>query len=169
MRISRDGWVSMPGPGGATGLHVRVRERDDGRVVITDLFVHGDEVTAETMRGLSIPRLEALLNATHSPTTKPASDDDLTMRKLRARGRNVAEPTLGRFGPRATLTRPDGQDPEAFYQLVAQVYTEHSTTSNAPAKAIASEAGVPVTTAHRWVREARRRGFLPPGRKGRAG
>ena len=28
---------------------------------------------------------------------------------------------------------------------------------------------VPVTTAHRWVKEARRRGFLPPGRKGRRG
>jgi len=28
---------------------------------------------------------------------------------------------------------------------------------------------VPVTTAHRWVKEARRRGFLPPGQKGRRG
>ena len=29
--------------------------------------------------------------------------------------------------------------------------------------------GVPVTTAHRWVKEARRRGFLPPGSPGKAG
>lgn len=168
MKISRDGWVSLPGPGGSAGLHVRVRAGDDGRVVITDLFVHGDQITADVLRSLSVPRLEALLNASPPPAAR-AADDDLTVRRLRGRARNAAEPTLGRHGPRATLTRPDGQDPEVFYRLVAEVYTEHATTSSAPAKAIANEADVPVTTAHRWVREARRRGFLPPGRKGRAG
>ncbi len=40
---------------------------------------------------------------------------------------------------------------------------------NRPAVELAEVNGVPVTTAHRWVKEARRRGFLPPGRKGRRG
>jgi transposase len=40
----------------------------------------------------------------------------------------------------------------------------------APAQTIAEANGVPVTTVHRWIREARRRGSLPPARgKGQAG
>jgi len=34
---------------------------------------------------------------------------------------------------------------------------------------LAEANGVPVSTVHRWVKEARRRGFLPPGRPGRSG
>ncbi len=34
---------------------------------------------------------------------------------------------------------------------------------------LAKEADVPVGTVHRWILEARRRGFLPPARQGRAG
>lgn len=52
---------------------------------------------------------------------------------------------------------------------LSRAYGEYVAESNAPAKEIAGEAGVPVTTVHRWIREARRRGFLPPARKGRAG
>src|SRR6266511_2308763 len=35
--------------------------------------------------------------------------------------------------------------------------------------AIAAVNGVPVSSVHGWVKEARRRGFLPPGQKGRRG
>lgn len=70
---------------------------------------------------------------------------------------------------RRQLTRPDGTDPDAFYELVAQAYREALTTTSAPALAMAEEAGVPVGTAHRWIREARRRSFLPPARRGRVG
>lgn len=68
--------------------------------------------------------------------------------------------------PRRTLSRP-GTDP-AFYSHVATAYRQYAETG-APAKTIADEAGVPVTTAHRWVREARQRGFLPPARRGKVG
>lgn len=70
---------------------------------------------------------------------------------------------------RKRLTRPDGADPDEFYPLVARAYFEYAPKTRAPAKEIAAEAGVPVATAHRWIREARRRGFLPPARKGKAG
>ena len=70
---------------------------------------------------------------------------------------------------RPAITRPDGSDPEAFYRNVAIAYRQYATGTKAPARAIADEAGVPVTTVHRWVREARQRGFLPQGRRGRVG
>jgi hypothetical protein len=67
------------------------------------------------------------------------------------------------------LTRPDRTDPEGFSRRVAAAYREVATTSHRPAAILALQAGVPVATVHRWIREARQRGFLPPARKGRAG
>jgi hypothetical protein len=72
--------------------------------------------------------------------------------------------------PRARLRVPEtNRKPESFYRQVAAVYTELAAHGNRPAVELAEANGVPITTAHRWVKEARRRGFLPPGQKGRAG
>lgn len=70
---------------------------------------------------------------------------------------------------RPRLVRPDGTDPDGFYRAVADAYREAVAQSRAVAPALADEAGVPIPTVHRWIGEARRRGFLPPARKGRAG
>lgn len=178
MRISKDGWVSFPGPAELDGLHVRVRA-DGDRLVITDLFVHGSALDSEALRKVSISRLEAALNAPdddHLGRTLEAqaklaregrtwSDDDLTLPKLR--GRAPREDKKQRR--RERLSRPDGKDPENFYRAVAFAYGEYAISTNAPAKELAEEAQVPVTAAHRWIREARRRGFLPAARKGKAG
>jgi transposase len=67
------------------------------------------------------------------------------------------------------LTRPDGRDPDGFYQQVAEAYRDVVQTTPKVAKALAEEANVPVGTVHRWIMEARRRGFLPSARQGRAG
>jgi hypothetical protein len=158
-------------PYGAEGVHVRARRDESGRNVITALFIHGPEITAETLRGLSLPRIEAGLN---KPGVDPGDEDDsdITVGSLEEQGRKLARQQQDDRDAgvvRGKLRRPDGSDPEAFYRLVASAYGAYSTQTNAPAVAIAEEANVPVTTVHRWVREARRRGFLPPGRKGRAG
>lgn len=71
--------------------------------------------------------------------------------------------------PREKLTRPDGSDPDAFSYRVAEAYKEAVISTSKPAVALAEEAGVPVTTVHRWIREARQRGHLPKAKKGRAG
>lgn len=177
-----DGWVSLlPGPDGAEGLHVRVRDQG-GRLVITDMYIHAPEITPEILRGISVSRVQATINALQP---RP---DDLFAEVLRAvvystvlPGDDVPEPSLtelrsrtptagtGEKPDRPRLTRPDGIPPEEFYPRVATAYTEYAPQTRAPAKEIATEAGVPVTTAHRWIREARRRGFLPPAMKGKAG
>jgi hypothetical protein len=62
-----------------------------------------------------------------------------------------------------------GSKPDEFYQRVAAIYSFKAAASSRPAVEMANANGVPVTTVHRWVKEARRRGFLPPGQKGRRG
>lgn len=62
---------------------------------------------------------------------------------------------------RPALTRPTGEDPDAFYAAVAAAYKEHAMTTNRVGVAIGAEAGVPTATARRWILEARRRGLLP--------
>lgn len=180
-----DGWISMPGPDGADGLHVRPRERD-GRLMITDIYLHATEITPEILRGLSIRRLEAELNA--APRLKPGQtypmsaavvadflrsipDDtpDPSLDDLRGRARKQAHQAPPTQPDRPRLTRPDGSAPEEFYPRVAAAYSQYAPRTRAPAKEMAAEAGVPITTAHRWIREARRRGFLTPARKGKAG
>jgi hypothetical protein len=182
--LGDDGWISMPGPDGADGLHVRPRERD-GRLMITELYLHAAEITPEILRGLSVRRLEAELNA--APRLEPGQpypmgaavvadfvrstndDTEPSLADLRSRAREQARQARPKEPDRPRLTRPDGAAPEGFYPRVAAAYTEYAPQTRAPAKEMAAEAGVPVTTAHRWIREARRRGFLPPARKGKAG
>lgn len=181
-----DGWISVQGDDGLA-LHVRIRYDGDNRVVITGAYYHADEITPAAVRDMSISRLQAELTAAmHYPSGSAATVLGLaaatagsatfheevqepTLAELRARlpiaGRTKRTERL----PRPRLTRPAGADPEEFYPLVARAYLEYATQTRAPAKEIAAEAGVPITTVHRWIREARRRGFLPPARKGKAG
>lgn len=189
-RIESDGWISLAGPGEVEGVHARIAARVDGRVVITDLYVHADEITASTMRALPIGRLEAFANAvaTGEPGSFDTSDTmleqvplivsagvhsqrDVAMSELRDR---VPTPSKNakrsdKRKAREQLRRPDGSDPEGFYRLVATAYNEAVIATSKPALVLAEEAGVPVTTVHRWIREARQRGYLPKARRGRAG
>jgi len=70
---------------------------------------------------------------------------------------------------RRRLKVPAGAKGDGFYRQVATVYSALAAASNRPAVELAAANNVPLTTAHRWVKEARRRGFLPPGQKGRRG
>lgn len=63
-------------------------------------------------------------------------------------------------------SRPYG---DAFYSTVAEVYARAAARWRGPAQAIAAANSVPVTSVHTWVKEARRRGFLSAGAKGKAG
>ncbi len=72
--------------------------------------------------------------------------------------------------PRACIRRPAGRTlPDGFLVEVAHAYTSLARDGQKPAPVIASEAEVPVTTVHRWIKEARRRGLLAPARRGATG
>lgn len=153
--------------------------------MITDLYVHGTAITAQTTRALPMRQIEAMANTQLLPRESRGHENgrvvvgplvaltaraggDVSMSELRDRAQLIkAAPKKPRR--RKPLTRPDGTNPEEFYRRVAQAYAEAVVTTSKPAKVLAEEAGVPVGTVHRWIREARRRGYLPPARRGRAG
>lgn len=64
---------------------------------------------------------------------------------------------------------PKGQDETAgdFYNRVSDFYRMRQALTGTPTSDLAEAAGVPKTTAARWVREARARGYLPTTKRGR--
>ena len=52
---------------------------------------------------------------------------------------------------------------------MATAYRHLAATSSRPVGELADANDVPVSTAQRWVKEARRRGLLAPGHPGKAG
>jgi hypothetical protein len=134
----------------AVPVFVQVDEADDGRVHVVALHIEGI-VSAEVLRTIPIGRIEALANA-------------------------VLHPQAANQGWRAVARLPDelllgskrGR-PDEFYATVASTYRHLVTATARPVAELADANEVPRTTAHRWVKEARRRGMLPPGRPGKAG
>ncbi|HUZ52660.1 MAG TPA: hypothetical protein VMU94_09025 [Streptosporangiaceae bacterium] len=184
----RAAWVSIAAPPGG-GTHMRLRDAE-GRVVVDAVYIHGPEITATTLQGIPVSYL--LLAANLMSGVGAALFDIVTWLKYSALGPPVheepaaGEPSLaelrawaegapGELSPlveragRDPLTRPDGTDPDGFSARVAKAYREYAMHTRAPAVEIAREAAVPVATARSWIREARRRGHLPQGQRGKAG
>jgi hypothetical protein len=187
MTYLEDGWVLWhQGTGGTTdGIRVYAHlyaEAEGARGEITRLVIDGRTLTTERLRTVPLARIETLANT--NPDFRPhiAGTDqhaisdafDQVQRQANAvmldnAGRKAEEFDRKARAPRAPLTRPDGKDPDAFYARVAEAYREKVQTHRNVAVALAEEANVPPGTVHRWVLEARRRGFLPPARQGRVG
>jgi len=75
-----------------------------------------------------------------------------------------------RAGSEPPLLRPPATGGgDEFYAQVAAQYLTQVGLSRRPAAVLAEAAGVPVGTVHRWIRESRRRGLLPVGRRGKVG
>ena len=172
-----DDWYEWRGetPLAATVL-VRVAVGADGRLILAGLHIDGTP-SADLLRAIPVGRIEAAANAQLS-----VIDDEIVASVLRnPRARPLAPPESADDGweitdpvravPRAhqqEVARSRGR-PDLFYREVADVYLDLAQASHRPASDIAAQHGVPVSTAHRWVKEARRRGFLPPGRPGKTG
>lgn len=165
---------------------VRVAAVADGRLVLIGLRVDG-EPTAQMLRSIPVGRIEAAANAqltvvdeavvpaavsylrppaAHEPPASEEGWDTVSPALARARPAGTQQPVLDLVRP------PDGtrrRHPDAFYQQVAAAYLGLAQMSSRPAAELAEANGVPTSTAHRWIKEARHRGFLPPGRPGKAG
>ena len=181
----KGGWVlwNRSIPGTTEGLQVYAHlyaEEEGARGEIYEIAVRGRNLTTDKLRSIPLAHIETLAN-TH-PGFKPHVEgtDQHAIGKafeqvvqqgnrvlLDAAHRKASEPHEPLT--RKPLTRPDGSNPDAFYQQVAEAYRDVVQTTPKVAKVLADEAHVPVGTVHRWVLEARRRGFLPLARQGRAG
>lgn len=186
------GWVELSLSGDEPRPRVLVKVEDrDGRGVITSVVVTGDRLDSTTLKSIPVARIEAALNHPKLGIPRVQIDPE-ALQDLAAHGHlfpdefRVIDEALATYLQKAPqpsgtkrqrpqrrqrhpLTRPDGTDPEGFYQRVAEAYNDLIVTTAAPAPLLAEEAGVPVPTVHRWIAEARRRGFLPQARRGRVG
>lgn len=68
-----------------------------------------------------------------------------------------------------SLLAPEKPIPDDFYVQLAAAYKLIVSVDEAPAPMIAAQTNVSVRTVHGWVSEARKRGYLPPAKKGKAG
>lgn len=182
-RIRGTDWFRVEVVGSDVG-HLLVRaHRVEGRAVVHSLVVTGDRVDPAALKAIPMSKIETELNRgsraesigeLKTPYEENTKGDKLLNEvfvALMTDDRDTyadAEAETTEDG-RPKLQRPDGSDPDAFYRKVAAAYEETVATTSKVAVVLAEEAGVPVPTVHRWVREARRRGFLPPARQGRAG
>lgn len=69
----------------------------------------------------------------------------------------------------ARLSHPGRRISDEFLRELAVMYRWLVDDGQAPAPEIAQQTGAPVATVRRWIARSRERGFLPPGRVGRAG
>jgi hypothetical protein len=133
-------WRAVDGAIAGTRLYVTWETGENGRSELTGLCVTGQPITGEMLRAVPVSRLTRL------PAAQQVDLSQIT-----------------------ALHRSKNASPEEFAADVAWYYGVFGQLSPHPAKAIAEHSGVPVGTVRGWIREARMRGALPPGTRGRAG
>jgi hypothetical protein len=172
--IGRGGWIAYADKDLPDWVYVRVQENEQGRLVITELYLARGRVDSFTLRALPLGRIEALANA------RPMSEE------IRARMNEPLRPGTEPISPNPRprwesweiksptphlphLRVPKGTKPDQFYKEAAELYAELASVSRRPAADLAEQSGIPVASVHRWIAEARRRGHLPPAGRGRRG
>lgn len=139
----------------------------------------GGTATAALVREIPLARLEAAANLYLAQLPRPVSPEAfpflISGQSVQVPGFFPREPWTNRpaagrrRGPSLKLRIPSGQKrPDSFYQQVAERYLWLTSQGKGPADELAAANDVPASTVHRWVREARRRGILVPGQRGRA-
>jgi hypothetical protein len=138
-------WTEIPG---GPRVMVRFVERN-GRYHVEELRLL-DGVSAERLRSVPVGRIEAAGNAL-------------------MHGSGAARLGVPARIPEELRSNAVRGYPDRFYEAVAAAYHTLAPMTPRPVVALAEANDVPVTTAQRWVREARVRGMLPPGRQGTSG
>lgn len=167
MELGEGGWVRVDGVPGVEEVEIRVAETSGGRFAIVEIRLDASVITADVMRAIPIGKIEAGING-------PGVVDDIRdLASLPNPGRFVSagefERPASRWAGRAQLKVPaERKKPDEFYARVARLFSELSLRDSSPAVTIARANDVPPSTVHRWVKEARRRGLLAPGQRGRA-
>jgi len=160
-------WRQVPAL--AAAVHVRVVLGPGGRLHLAELRIVG-EPTSELLRAIPVGRIEAAANAQLTMVDEGIRPAPPRRRPARRTARSSSE--VGWDQPRRSdrprTARSRGR-PDGFYAEIADAYQRLAQTSPRPAVDLAARDDVPVTTAHRWIKEARRRGYLAPGRPGKAG
>ena len=161
------GWAEVTWPPDHLA-HVLFALNDDKKTVrVAELILK--EPTADALRSFPLARIEAaadaggfMLGFAMTYTNPKPPDLDEHFRKIKKQ--QASNKKAGRF----TLERPEGRFlDDGFYIRVAKAYREAVALGLSPRKTLAKDSHSATDTVARWVGEARRRGFLPPGRPGK--
>lgn len=173
-----EGWVSPPG---YKGLQIKLRRIGDRTTIVGVRFEKDEGITTDDLRRIPLGTLELQLNGLREQVKaeleemgaiggtefrKRVEDVLQNMQELVER---MSAPPPSKKELRLPRTK-EHRKPDEFYERLARLYERLVFNGEHPGLRLAEANGVPITTVHRWVREARARGFLPKqGRKGRAG
>jgi hypothetical protein len=154
-------------------MFVRLEESGTGRLEVRGLRLEGP-VGTEALRAVPLGRIEAAANAQLGGWGGELPDsEDVNRRPTRPPVRTGEswdqEAAVPAPGGAVVGQRPQRGRPDAFYAELADEYRALVARTSRPAVEIAKRRDVPISTAHRWIKEARRRRLLPPGRPGKAG
>ena len=140
-------------------------EEPKGEVRITGIIYlpewAGDPVASPMLRNLPTSRIEAAINRRQFAVTGAT----------RFEGGKITLPS-GRVLRSADVMQPLGNPKRTpdFYEIGALQHTRLVDDGEPnPTARMAEISRVPLSTAQGWVARARRKGLLPPGRRGRAG
>jgi hypothetical protein len=153
--------VVRPERSGAWRFYVRLRRSEDGGWHLGGT-VYGvftpDALPKIPLRRvlLAVAASESLREKLEARLGQPVPEPDETREWMSAfDGFIVPEP------PPVEITRPEGRNlPDAFYERVGDAYRLALERGEPPRTTIAEAAGVSNEVAGRWVRQARKRGYL---------
>jgi hypothetical protein len=137
-------------------------EERSGRFVIVEVHVDGGGSILDThlLRRIPLGLADRFANAQGETIRRTMAKPGPRPTVELERGAKALTSPFGQGMP-LTIPRPDTKDlGDPFYEAVAAAWRALSTSPH-PAKVLATANDVPVTTVHRWIRETRRRGFLP--------
>jgi hypothetical protein len=173
LSIGMSGWLAFADDSVPDWVYVRVQENEHGRLVITEVYLARERVDSAALRSLPLGRIEAEANMVASDiraklkeAPRPGIEPLTPEPRPPWESREIISPTPHLLH----LVVPKGTKPDKFYQEAAELYTQLAKWgSRRPAADLAERSGVPVASVHRWIAEARRRGYLPPAGRGRRG
>lgn len=169
-------------------VYLRVTKGADGKPGVRDaVMIGGDPIRATSWRDIPFDLAGLFASASSDASAPPA---------LGVVGNQLEGPAAGDFslsdslealfadstsastlvdrvgassGSLTELKAPTAGLTDEFLDQLAAAYRELAAAKRAPAPAIAEQTGRPVGTVHRWIAEARKRGYLPPAQRGRVG
>jgi hypothetical protein len=150
------GWWEETTADGAS-IRYRFGTNEAGDVAVVEVRITASDITTNTLRAIQPGKAIARARWERASATVAGPTAHLVISA-------VAPPTSS-----LVVGRPDGTDPKRFYARFADAYRAAAYQTSAPIPVLAEANDVPSETVRRWVKEARRRGDLPAGRKGRAG
>ena len=163
------GWAQVTWRGGKGETVVAyVRFREDERLLMRVSELHVTEPWVYLHRELPLGRIENAVNASFDARFELHENIDKDPGVDLAQFFQMKTAIKKGMSPRYRLERPASRRlGDDFYRQVAEAYTDAIAFGLNPRKTLATDSDTPADTVARWIRQSRRRGFLPPAEPGK--